>query len=85
MERSVRAFHRLCCRFLCVFRTSFSESFDDLSAGICKHFGKSVDSRTATSYNKNRPETIEDSGRFGVPDWIRTNGLSLRRYSKQSD
>ena len=65
--------------FLRVFQASFLESFGRLSAGICKHFGKSVDSRTATLYNKNRPETITESGRFGVPDWIRTNGLSLRR------
>ena len=26
-----------------------------------------------------RPDLMTNSGRFGVPDWIRTNGLSLRR------
>ena len=74
-----QSFTGLSIVFLHIFQVSFSEFFGRLSAGICKYIGKFVDSRTLALYNKNRPETIMASGRFGVPDWIRTNGLSLRR------
>ena len=72
-----RSFAGLSIVFLHVFRASFS----GLSSCICKSFGKSVDSEKAASYNKNRPETIMESGRFGVPEAIRTPDLPLRRRS----
>ena len=73
-----RYFRRLSTVFQCVFRASFSESFERLSAGICKYFGKSVDSRTSALYNKNRPETIMESGRFnGKRDWHRNYFISV--------